>query len=186
MMNMNITNLYFILDSIQEEEMKTFETKRMDFSSCNIIKRADDIGKIEKRFIFTTDQEFDIHICLYCNEFMSVFFVNIELGAYKNNGWSPGLEQVLLHEYIEEIEPIVLFLQQKKTEIEQRIQKTLPATLGNEKELRLTLLMDPEKIIQVVDHATQTYTEVVDFKNDSNFEKNLEERRRQLKERGRL
>lgn len=173
---MELSDLQFVFDLMQEEEIKKFETMRMEFSySRVIISNKKEVA--EKRFVFITEHEFDIHVLLTVEEDLDVFYIAIKLKSYKNNSWSNGIDEVFLPDYLEDIEPIIVFLQRKKIELEQSIQKTLLESLQDEKELRLQILLNPGEKIKIFNSATEIYQKVKSFKEAKNFEQLRKDKR---------
>lgn len=159
---MHVSQLGFVFDCVTDEEMKEFQTENITFSRSETSPLTSS-HKITKVFRFNVKEEFEIIFFLEGakDRISEQFFVQFEFGCYLNNNWTSEFDKFLLPYYLEDIQPIVLFLEQKKEEIRK--------IMENNKTLRFFKLLEGIKVPTVYNHTLKNYERLKSFKHSSTF-----------------
>lgn len=163
MICMKLNDFRFLTDYFDENEIKRFETKNMRFSHTKTFPTLNrkPITKIGKLIYFTTDKDFDICFDFTIEKFRNEFQISIFLFTMKDGGWIGGFNEVFLPEYLDDLEPLVLYLEDKMKEVQKAVKQN--------KVLRLSGLVS-DCIISVQDYEIETYQKIKAFKNSPDFE----------------
>lgn len=143
---MHIDTFDRFIDIITEEEMKQFGTQNISFSYAKTSRQRNDIHA--NYFYFETQNDFLIEF------FVSIRIINKQCFRISMDmNIITMIEHFLLDEekltvYKKDVEPILLFLERKKEEIEESIK--------NDHSLRMFRLFNEQKI-QIKNLALETY-----------------------------
>lgn len=136
MRSVDIKDLYIVFDCITDEEIKRFETEHIKFAYARTHTTIYNI--VEKQIVFRTNGKPEIHF------FMSLrkqsendYILEMDFECRIKNHSSPGYNGWFLPDFIEDLDPIISFFDEKK----QLIQKSVKEN----KALRLFFLTGESK-----------------------------------------
>lgn len=161
---MKLNDFRFATDLFDENEIKKFETKNMKFSHSLIYPplNSEPIIKIGKMFVFTTKDDFEICFDFVVgSEYPNGVLFCMDIRTIKNRGWATEMDTVFLPDYLDDVHPVLLYLEKKM--------KELPDLLKQNKSLRLPLLMGSDSI-SFYNHSLDTYEKIKKVKNSPDFE----------------